>query len=207
MEAEISGNYLFMDTAKEIWDEAAQTYSKKENMAHSMIKSRSKFWVKSHYHLYKRCLLMFSMRRADPRVGLVILSNDKDKLYCDFCHRSRYDQEHYWKFHSYPPLGGRGGRTIGRGGSCAHHTTIHESSTTESTLAIPLAGGSSSESIVLTSEEVETFQRLMSQMGTPTASSAFDLVIRKMIGSRKERANLYFLDSQGLPDGPVWQAH
>ncbi|GMP69266.1 hypothetical protein CsSME_00028593 [Camellia sinensis var. sinensis] len=178
MEAEISGNYLFMDTAKEIWDAAARTYSKKENMAHvyDMIKSGSKFRVKSHYHLCKRCLLMFSMRKAD-------------------------------KLHGYPPLGGRGGRTIGRGGSCAHHTTVHESSTTESTLAIPLACGSSSESIVLTNEEVETFQRLMSQMGTPTASSAFDLVMRKMIGSRKERANLYFLDSQGLPDGPVWQAH
>ncbi|KAI8008945.1 hypothetical protein LOK49_LG07G00936, partial [Camellia lanceoleosa] len=136
----------------------------------SMIKSGSKFWVKSHCHLCKRCLLMFSMRKVDPRLCYTLISQ---RLYCDFCHRSRHDWEHYWKLHGHPPLGGRGGCTIGRGGSCAHHTTIHQSSTTESTLVVPLAGGSSSESIVLTSEEVETFQSLMSQMGTPTASSAF----------------------------------
>lgn len=41
----------------------------------------------------------------------------------------------------------------------------------------------------------------------PTHCVFQDRVTRKTIGSGKKRDDLYFLDSQGLPDGPVQQAH
>lgn len=103
------------------------------------------------------------------------LSDEKDKLFCDYCQRTRHTRETCWKLNGGRGNRGRGGRSGqsggrnygGRGGgSRAHHTEIVDSTTTSDLTP------SSSESF--SSAEMETLRRFMSRLDTSTgASSSF----------------------------------
>jgi len=55
-------------------------------------------------------------------------SDDKDKLFCDHCNRSRHTRETCWKLQGRPTRG-RGGRTGGGFRPRAHHTSTVETTT------------------------------------------------------------------------------
>ncbi|XP_057502391.1 uncharacterized protein LOC130786162 [Actinidia eriantha] len=103
------------------------------------------------------------------------LPDEKDKLFCDHCQRTRHTRETCWKLNGGRGNRGRGGRSGqlggrnygGRGGgSRAHHTEIVDSTTTSDLTP------SSSESF--SSAEMETLRRFMSRLDTSTgASSSF----------------------------------
>ncbi|XP_057493174.1 uncharacterized protein LOC130778669 [Actinidia eriantha] len=101
-------------------------------------------------------------RDSGPSVG----SDDKDKLHCDYCQRPRHTRETCWRLHGRPPTRGRGSRSGSAGGrdgsSRAHHSTVVE----------PPSSGS--ESIALSSTEIELIRNVMSRLDTSTgASSSF----------------------------------
>jgi len=95
-------------------------------------------------------------------------SDDKDKLFCDHCNRSRHTRETCWKLQGHPTRG-RGGRTGGGFRPRAHHTSTVETTT-------PTLDTSSSTTDIggLSKDEVESLRRLMSRLDTPatTASSS-----------------------------------
>ena len=37
------------------------------------------------------------------------IPNDKDSLWCDYCHKPRHTHESCWKLHGKPPLGSKKG--------------------------------------------------------------------------------------------------
>jgi hypothetical protein len=53
-------------------------------------------------------------------------SDDKDKLFCDHCNRSRHTRETCWRLQGCPPIRGRGGHTGGRTRPRANHTSTVE---------------------------------------------------------------------------------
>ncbi|XP_057482522.1 uncharacterized protein LOC130769275 [Actinidia eriantha] len=83
-------------------------------------------------------------------------SDDKDKLHCDYCQRSR--------LYGRPPTRGRGGRSGsigGRGGnSRAHHSTVVEPSP------------SGFEFRGLSTSEIELIRSVMSRLDTSTGVSS-----------------------------------
>jgi hypothetical protein len=97
-------------------------------------------------------------------------SDDKDKLFCDHCNRSRHTRETCWKLHGRLTRG-RGGRTCGGFRPRAHHT-----STVKTTAPTLETSSSTTDTWGLSKDEVEALHRLMSRLDTPaTAASSFAL--------------------------------
>jgi hypothetical protein len=83
--------------------------------------------------------------------------DDKDKLFCDHCNRSRHTRETCWRLNGRPPNRGRGGRSGGGTRPRANHTSTVETD-------VPTLGPSHSSTEMggLSKEEVEAFRQLMS---------------------------------------------
>jgi hypothetical protein len=98
-------------------------------------------------------------------------SDDKDKLFCDHCNRSRHTRETCWKLQGRPTQG-RGGHTGGGFRPWAHHTSTIETTT-------PTLDTSSSTRDIggLSKDEVEALHRLMSRLDTPTTAASSSVLI------------------------------
>jgi hypothetical protein len=96
-------------------------------------------------------------------------SDDKEKLFCDYCNRSRHSRETCWQLNGRPTNRGCGGHTSGATKPWANHTSTVE-------MDVPTLDPSPSSTDMggLSKEEVEALRRLMSRLDTSTtASSSF----------------------------------
>ena len=123
--------------------------------------------------------------------GPSVDNDDKDKLYCDYYQRPRHTRENYWYLHGQPPTRGRGGRSgsaDGRGGSShAHHSTVVE----------PLPSGS--ESMALSTSEIELLRSMMSRLDTYVGASSTFSHLGNFVCSGNSQSVSAFMSHSVLP--------
>ena len=113
----------------------------------------------------------FTPQRDSSYIGRDTTNN---RPWCDHCNRPGHTCETCWRIHGRPPFprghgGGRHGGHSGRGPSRAHLTT--ESSHSEES---PASSSSSSPAVGgLSSADMETLRRIMTQLNTTGASTSF----------------------------------
>lgn len=113
-------------------------------------------------------------------------SNDKDRLKCEHCGRSRHTKEQCWNLHGRPTdlpprpfqrCGSGSGRGGGRFGTSKFHAHLAASTPTKMTSMAPASVPSSSSDEGLFSNEIAVFRHFVSQLGhlsnAPTSSSAY----------------------------------
>ncbi|GFS40494.1 hypothetical protein Acr_00g0068870 [Actinidia rufa] len=172
---EIDEGFLPLNTTKDIWDLSLGP-TPNERLDHltdytpicfadttAFQKFIDRKWISKFLQAYEMSMIRSGrILNMDPvpslREAFAFIQNEescRDKLHCDYCQRPRHARETCWHLHVYSRTSGHSGSADGRGGSSrAHHSIVVEP---------PL---SSSESVTLSTTEIELIRNVMSQLDT-----------------------------------------